>query len=53
MTEWQRVADLVSSVRTIDFSQRLAAFLKTELHCDQLCCWAAEQISIRFICMTA
>jgi hypothetical protein len=36
MTEWQRVADLVSSIRTIDFSQRLAAFLKTELHCDQL-----------------
>ncbi|WP_233080859.1 response regulator transcription factor [Rheinheimera soli] len=36
MTEWQRVADLVSSIRTTDFSQRLATFLKTELHCDQL-----------------
>ncbi|WP_222422689.1 LuxR family transcriptional regulator [Rheinheimera sediminis] len=27
---------LISSIRTIDLSQRLAAFLKTELHCDQL-----------------
>lgn len=36
MTEWQSVADLVSSIRTIDFSQRLATFLKTELRCDQL-----------------
>lgn len=36
MTEWQRVADLVSSLRTMDFSVRLATFLKTELHCDQL-----------------
>jgi DNA-binding CsgD family transcriptional regulator len=36
MTEWQTVAELVSSIRTMDFSQRLATFLKTELYSDHL-----------------
>lgn len=54
MTEWQALADLVSSLRTIDFSQRLASFLKTELQCDQvllLGCRAAKHPIYLYDCI--